>query len=175
MKVVGYIRVSSKEQNEARQVIALQEAGVPMENIFMDKQSGKNFERLQYRKMVRKLKKGDVLFVKSIDRLGRNYAEILEQWRGMTRYLDEDSWHLTASITGMPRGGRLMDSTARIAVARCRLAEYDAEMQRWILCVLDTIDALDTAGGPTERLGRCCRKRNNRRALRVARMDQRTV
>ena len=68
-------------------------------------------------------------------------------WRGMTRYLDEDSRHLTASITGMPRGGRLMDSTARIAVARCRLAEKDAEMQRWILCVLDTIDALDTAGG----------------------------
>lgn len=64
-------------------------------------------------------------------------------WRGISRYLDEDSRHLTASITGMPRGGRLTDSTARIAVARCRLAEADAEMQRWILCVLDTIEALD--------------------------------
>ena len=82
-------------------------------------------------------------------------------WRGMARYLDEDSRHLTASITGMPRGGRLMDSTARIAVARCRLAEYDAEMHRWILCVLDTIDALDTASGTTEGHGRCCIFCNN--------------
>lgn len=108
MKVVGYIRVSSKEQNEARQVIALQEAGVPMENIFMDKQSGKNFERLQYRKMVRKLKKGDVLFVKSIDRLGRNYAEILEQWRVLTKEKGVDIIVLDMPLLDTRRGKDLM-------------------------------------------------------------------
>ena len=108
MKVVGYIRVSSKEQNEARQVIALREAGVPMENIFMDKQSGKNFERLQYRKMVRKLKKGDVLFVKSIDRLGRNYAEILEQWRVLTKEKGVDIIVLDMPLLDTRRGKDLL-------------------------------------------------------------------
>lgn len=81
----GYIRVSSKEQNTDRQVIALEKAGIKPECIFQDKQSGKDFERPNYRKLIRKLKKGDVLFVKSIDRLGRNYEEIIEQWRMLTR------------------------------------------------------------------------------------------
>lgn len=80
----GYIRVSSHDQNEDRQLIALQELKIPDKNIYMDKQSGKDFERPQYRKLVRKLKKDDLLYVKSIDRLGRNYAEILEQWRKMS-------------------------------------------------------------------------------------------
>ena len=80
-QVYGYIRVSSREQNEERQLISLREVQVPEENTFIDKQSGKDFERPQYRKMVRKLKKDDLLYIKSIDRLGRNYAEILEQWR----------------------------------------------------------------------------------------------
>ena len=83
--VYGYVRVSTKEQNEARQKIALQNFEIAEEHIFMDKQSGKDFERKSYQKMLRKIKKGDLLVVQSIDRLGRNYEEILEQWRMLTR------------------------------------------------------------------------------------------
>ncbi len=79
--VFGYIRVSTREQNEERQMIALREASIPLENIFMDKQSGKDFDRPMYQQMLKTLKKNDLLYVKSIDRLGRNYEEILEQWR----------------------------------------------------------------------------------------------
>lgn len=81
----GYMRTSSLDQNEIRQLIALVGAGVPEKNIYMDKQSGKDFERKQYQRMVRKLKKGDVLYIKSIDRLGRNYKEIQEQWSILTK------------------------------------------------------------------------------------------
>ena len=81
----GYIRVSTREQNEQRQLIAMQEFGISEKRIYMDKQSGKDFERKNYKKMVRKLKKDDTLVVKSIDRLGRNYEEILEQWRNITK------------------------------------------------------------------------------------------
>ncbi len=81
----GYARVSTKEQHEERQLIALTAFGVAADAIFVDKQSGKNFERMQYRKLIRKLKDGDTLVVKSIDRLGRNYEEILEQWRVITK------------------------------------------------------------------------------------------
>ena len=78
-QIYGYIRVSSRDQNEDRQRIAMHEAGVPERCIFMDKQSGKNFERPGYRRLLKKLKPGDTLIIKSIDRLGRNYDEILEQ------------------------------------------------------------------------------------------------
>jgi len=81
----GYARVSTKEQNEQRQLIALQEFGISEKQIFVDKQSGKDFERKSYQKLFRKLKTGDVLVIKSIDRLGRNYDEILEQWRSITK------------------------------------------------------------------------------------------
>lgn len=81
----GYIRVSSKDQNEDRQRVAMHDAGVDERHIFMDKQSGKDFDRPGYRRMLKKLKPGDTLFVKSIDRLGRNYDEILEQWRFITK------------------------------------------------------------------------------------------
>ena len=81
----GYIRVSSKDQNEDRQRIAMRKAGVPEHNIFMDKQSGKDFERPGYKRVLRKLKPDDTLVIKSIDRLGRNYEEILEQWRFITK------------------------------------------------------------------------------------------
>lgn len=81
----GYIRVSTKEQNELRQILALREAGIKDKNIFLDKQSGKDFERQNYKRLMRKLKSGDTLFIKSIDRLGRNYDEILEQWRMITK------------------------------------------------------------------------------------------
>ena len=81
----GYARVSTREQNEQRQIIGLMEFGLAERNIYVDKQSGKDFERTQYRRLMRKLKDGDVLVGKSIDRLGRNYAEILEQWRIITK------------------------------------------------------------------------------------------
>ena len=76
---------STKEQNEARQLTALREMGIPSENVYLDKQSGADFERVQYRRMLRRLGPGDTLIVKSIDRLGRNYTEILEQWRIITK------------------------------------------------------------------------------------------
>jgi len=81
----GYARVSTKEQNELRQLVALEQFGLEKKQIFVDKQSGKDFERRNYKRLVRRLKPGDTLVVKSIDRLGRNYAEILEQWRIITK------------------------------------------------------------------------------------------
>ena len=84
-KLYGYARVSSKDQNEARQMIAMSEAGIEAEDIFLDKQSGKDFNRPQYCRLMRKLKKGDTIVIKSIDRLGRNYDEIIKQWRIITK------------------------------------------------------------------------------------------
>lgn len=84
-KVYGYMRVSTREQNEERQKIALLEMGVPENQIYMDKLSGKNFERPQYKKLLRKLDRHSVLYIKSIDRLGRNYADLNEQWRIITK------------------------------------------------------------------------------------------
>lgn len=85
MEIYGYMRVSSKDQNEDRQRIALLNLGVPEKNIYMDKQSGKDFERQQYKRLLRKLDKNSVLFIKSIDRLGRNYSDLNEQWRIITK------------------------------------------------------------------------------------------
>ena len=81
----GYVRVSTKEQNEDRQIVAMREFGIKEGNIILDKQSGKDFERPGYRRLVRRLKAGDTFVIKSIDRLGRNYDEILEQWRLLTK------------------------------------------------------------------------------------------
>jgi DNA invertase Pin-like site-specific DNA recombinase len=81
----GYVRVSMKDQNEDRQLIALEPYGIKAENILIEKKSGKNFNRPKYKKLLRKLRAGDLLYVKSIDRLGRDYAEIIEQWRVLTR------------------------------------------------------------------------------------------
>ena len=83
--VYGYVRVSSRDQNEERQLLAMKEREVPSENIFLDKQSGKNFVRPQYKVMMKKLKPGDLLYILSIDRLGRNYEEIQVQWRIITK------------------------------------------------------------------------------------------
>lgn len=85
MDCYGYIRVSAKDQNPERQVIAMQEKKIKSRNIYLDKMSGQDFSRPQYLKMLRRMKKGDLLIVKSIDRLGRNYEEILEQWRKITK------------------------------------------------------------------------------------------
>lgn len=89
-KIYGYIRVSSTDQNEDRQRIAMSDLGVDEKNIYMDKLSGKDFNRPQYKKMVRKLKSGDLLYILSIDRLGRNYAEIQNQWRTLTKDIGID-------------------------------------------------------------------------------------
>ncbi|WP_137330202.1 recombinase family protein [Anaerostipes rhamnosivorans] len=88
--VYGYARVSTKDQNETRQLLALEAFAVEKQNIYLDKLSGKNFERPNYKKLVRKLKEGDVLVIQSIDRLGRNYGEILEQWRIVTKEIKAD-------------------------------------------------------------------------------------
>ena len=86
----GYARVSTKEQKEDRQLLALSEMRLPERNIYVDKQSGKDFERPMYKRLLKRLKEDDVLYIKSIDRLGRNYDEILEQWRTITRQKGAD-------------------------------------------------------------------------------------
>ena len=86
----GYVRVSTKEQNEARQLAAFDVAGILPENIYLDKRSGADFDRTQYRRLLRRLKAGDTLVVKSIDRLGRDYEEIIEQWRCITKEIKAD-------------------------------------------------------------------------------------
>ena len=85
MNKYAYIRVSSKDQNIERQIFAMQKIGLTTKQMYIDKQSGKNFERKNYQKMIRKLKSGDELYIKSIDRLGRNYEEIIEQWHYLTK------------------------------------------------------------------------------------------
>lgn len=88
--VYGYIRVSSVDQNEERQMLAIKNVNVPCKNIYVDKQSGKNFDRPNYQKMVKRIKAGDLLYILSIDRLGRNYKEIQSQWRVLTKEIGAD-------------------------------------------------------------------------------------
>lgn len=106
--IYGYVRVSTKEQNEDRQMIALGEMQVPEENIFMDKQSGKDFDRPMYKRLLKKLKQDDLLYVKSIDRLGRDYAEILEQWRLLTKEKKIDIVVLDMPLLDTRRGKDLL-------------------------------------------------------------------
>jgi DNA invertase Pin-like site-specific DNA recombinase len=106
--VYGYIRVSSRDQNEDRQLIALKEVGIAEKNIYMDKQSGKDFNRPQYKKLLRKMKKDDLLYIKSIDRLGGNYEEILEQWRVLTKEKVIDIVVLDMPLLDTRRGKDLM-------------------------------------------------------------------
>lgn len=108
MNIYGYIRVSSRDQNEDRQLIALREVGVEEKNIFLDKQSGKDFNRPQYKKLLRKLKKDDLLYIKSIDRLGRNYEEIQNQWRVLTKEKGIDIVVLDMPLLDTRRGKDLM-------------------------------------------------------------------
>ncbi len=107
-KIYGYVRVSSTDQNEDRQMLALRQVGVTDQNIFTDKQSGKDFERPNYKKLLRKLKSGDLLYVLSIDRLGRNYNEILEQWRILTKEKDIDICVLDMPLLDTRNGKDLM-------------------------------------------------------------------
>ncbi len=124
----GYIRVSTKEQNEERQRIAMREVGIQERQIYMDKQSGKDFNRPGYRRLLRKLKPGDTLFIKSIDRLGRNYEEILEQWRIITKEKE-----VAVVVLDMPlldtRQGRDLTGTL-IADIVLQLLSYVAQTER---------------------------------------------
>lgn len=104
----GYVRVSSMEQNEDRQVAALRNVGVSDKNIFIDKQPGKDFHRAGYEKMVSRLKQGDLLYILSIDRLGRNYVEIQEQWRIFTKEIGIDICVLDMPLLDMRNGKDLM-------------------------------------------------------------------
>ena len=106
--VYGYIRVSSRDQNEERQLIALKEIGIAERNIYLDKQSGKDFNRPKYKKMLQRLKKDDLLYIKSIDRLGRNYEEILQQWRVLTKDKGIDIVVLDMPLLDTRRGKDLM-------------------------------------------------------------------
>lgn len=106
----GYIRVSGADQNEARQVIAMREAGLDGNHIYMDKQSGKDFERPAYQRLVRRLRPGDLLCVQSIDRLGRNYEEVREQWRVLTKEKRVNIRVLDMPLLDTRQGKDLMDT-----------------------------------------------------------------
>jgi len=106
--IYGYIRVSSTDQNEDRQLIALRERAVPEKNIYLDKQSGKDFDRPQYKKLVKRLKPDDLLYILSIDRLGRNYEEIQRQWRVLTKDLGVDICVIDMPLLDTRNGKDLM-------------------------------------------------------------------
>lgn len=108
MKVYGYVRVSSTDQNEDRQLIALRKRKIPEKNIFMDKLSGKNTDRPQYQKLFQKLKSGDLLYVLSIDRLGRNYEDILAGWRVLTKEIGADICVIDMPLLDTRNGKDLM-------------------------------------------------------------------
>ena len=127
-RLYGYIRVSSKDQNEGRQRIAMREAGVEDRYIFLDKQSGKDFDRPGYKRALKRLKPGDTLIIKSIDRLGRNYEEILEQWRVITKEKRADVVVLDMPLLDT-RQGRDLTGTL-IADIVLQLLSYVAQTER---------------------------------------------
>ncbi len=124
----GYIRVSTKEQNEERQLRSMREFGVEKENIILDKQSGKDFNRLGYRKLTKKMICGDILVIKSIDRLGRNYNEILEEWRILTKQKGCDIVVIDMPLLDTRRGKDLTGTL--IADIILQLLSYVAETER---------------------------------------------
>ena len=107
-KVYGYVRVSSVDQNEDRQLVAMNENNVPKSNIYIDKQSGKDFERPQYKKLVKRIKEGDLLYILSIDRLGRNYEDIQKQWRILTKEIGIDICVIDMPLLDTRNGSDLM-------------------------------------------------------------------
>ena len=126
--IYGYCRVSSIEQNEERQMVALRERRVSERNIFIDKQSGKNFERPQYKKMVKKLKRGDILYILSIDRLGRNYEEVQNQWRILTKEIGIDICVIDMPLLDTRNGKDLMGTF--IADLVLQILSFVAENER---------------------------------------------
>lgn len=127
-KILGYARVSSYEQNEDRQIIALKEMGVPEKQIYIDKQSGKDFDRPQYKRLLRELDEDCVLFVKSIDRLGRNYADLNEQWRRITKEKGADIVVIDMPILNTRRERNLVGTLMSDIVLA--LLSYVAENER---------------------------------------------
>ena len=126
--IYGYVRVSSKDQNEDRQVITMREMNIPEENIFIDKQSGKDFNRPQYKKLLRKVKREDLIYIKSIDRLGRNYAEILDQWKVITKDKGVDLYVMDMPILDTRREKNLLGTFISDLVLA--LLSYVAENER---------------------------------------------
>ena len=125
----GYGRVSTKKQNEDRQAIALAECGIQPHHIFIDKKSGKDFDRKEYKRLIRRLKKGDVVFIKSIDRLGRNYDEIKEQWRLITKEIGADI--VVIDMPLLDTRTKASDLTGRfIADLVLQILAYVAETER---------------------------------------------
>lgn len=108
MRVYGYVRVSSIDQNEDRQMVVMEQRKVPKGNIYVDKQSGKDFERPQYKKMIKKLKSGDLLYILSIDRLGRNYEDVQKQWRILTKEIGVDICIIDMPLLDTRNGKDLM-------------------------------------------------------------------
>lgn len=127
--IYGYIRVSTKEQCEDRQILALRDFPVPERNIFMDKLSGKDFNRLKYRSLIKKIKLGDILVVKSIDRLGRNYKEILEQWRIITKVKQADIVVIDMPLLDTRQTGKDLTGTF-VADLVLHILSYVAETER---------------------------------------------
>ena len=127
-KVYGYVRVSTKEQNEDRQLIAMAEARVPADSIYMDKLSGKDFNRPQYQRLLKKLKAGDQLYIKNIDRLGRNYQEIIEQWRIITKERQVDIVVIDMPLLDTRRGKDLLGTFISDIVLQ--LLSFVAENER---------------------------------------------
>ena len=128
MSTYGYARISSTDQNEDRQMIALKAAGVMEKNIFLDKQSGKDFDRPQYQKMLKKLKENDLVYIISIDRLGRNYPEIQEQWRIITKERKADICVLDMPLLDTRTGKDLMGTF--IADLVLQILSFVAETER---------------------------------------------
>ena len=128
MATYGYVRVSSREQNEDRQLDALREMEIAKRNIFIDKQSGKDFERPQYKRLIRKVKREDLIYIKSIDRLGRNYSEIQEQWRFLTKEKGADIVVLDMPLLDTRRGKDLTGTL--IADIVLQLLSYVAQTER---------------------------------------------
>ena len=125
----GYVRVSTKDQCEERQLIAMQEFGVPQKNIFTDKLSGKDFERPLYKRLLRKLRPGDLVVVKSIDRLGRNYGEIQDQWRLITKEKQVDIVVLDMPLLGTRQKSEDLTGTF-IADLVLQILCYVAQVER---------------------------------------------
>ena len=155
-KTYGYVRVSSRDQNEARQIDAMADFGVPQENVYMDKQSGKDFNRPQYQALTALLNPGDVLVVKSIDRLGRNYEEILAQWRMITK-----EKQAAIVVLDMPlldtRSNRDLTGTL-IADIVLQLLSYVAETERAFIRQRQK-EGIAAAKARGQRFGRPCFER----------------
>ena len=129
--IYAYCRVSSPDQNEDRQIICMRELQVPEENIFVDKQSGKDFNRPQYKKLLRKVKPDDLIYIKSIDRLGRNYTEILEQWKIITKDKNADLYVIDMPILDTRREKNLLGTFISDLVLT--LLSYVAENERTVI------------------------------------------